>query len=316
MSDYQGRTDVEFYAAEGSTTFLMSCRPCNGTGKQFWHLLSDLRVWDWTGSNCEVCQGRGIARFESPDVPVSHAPCHGTGRRRYRPRQTDQYQGDVVALSSYCHDCRGFGIVSLSGEITCLTSPKATTDRETATKENIRIYGLLFPLPVLPVEIPIEILQWQEHYEGFVTPCRYCDATGQEPLQINGQRDIVEFSPTLCRKCCGTKVLRTSSGSEPPVLHVDCMGTGRGFGLSKREQIAKHYRQDYAAMEAMRGFKEQGVGGATIDSDDAVVLDAMYPDDEDVYLAEPCPGCSGMGLMAYERTFQQPNRLTTMYPRF
>lgn len=299
MTDFHGKTPLTFVAAEGPKTFLMSCRPCEGTGKRFWHLLSDLSVWTWHRGDrkCDVCEGRGVVRFESPDVPIEHGACHGTGRMRLESSPAAIAYGYPKIYSTWCRGCYGYGILSLSGKIINLT---ARSSHEGSIESLYEQFGSMPPVPIVPVSSEVVVLRRPEAYEGFITPCRFCDGTGKDPSWISPGLRVVDWGlPGSCRICRGTKTIRLSTESMP-IIHRQCRGTGRRqFGDKPLPEVmAERYRTDPHGQESMRQLKVKGVGGATEDSDDSVVLAALFTEEEHYhYHVAPCLDCNGVGLI-------------------
>jgi hypothetical protein len=119
MSDYYGKTDVEFFAIEGPQEFITSCRYCEGTGKEPDCLAEDLSVLRWLPSPCTVCRGLGVLRLASPELPITHALCKGTGREIMRLNLIDQSHLPeewrvCSTVCSPCTWCQGLGMLEIS----------------------------------------------------------------------------------------------------------------------------------------------------------------------------------------------------------
>ena len=79
------------------TTKLVKCAYCNGSGKDYYELLSENSV-------CLVCKGLGSVELEEPSIKCVF--CSGTGKNPL---------GSRVA----CIVCQGKGMVHSSGNIIC-----------------------------------------------------------------------------------------------------------------------------------------------------------------------------------------------------
>ncbi len=92
------------------------CGFCDGSGKDPFHVLSDL-------STCQVCGGTGQVYIEGPAIPCAF--CRGTGAY-HTARITCTVcggKGMVTALegpTTQCPECQGTGTATGSG-LPCLT---------------------------------------------------------------------------------------------------------------------------------------------------------------------------------------------------
>lgn len=103
VGEYRGLTDVEFIQVIDGQSFVVRCRYCGGTGRDPTGIANDLSVTLFLDRPCDRCQGKGMLRLASPDIPINCGPCHGTGRSAGSPH--------------HCSSCTGFGVVSLTGTI-------------------------------------------------------------------------------------------------------------------------------------------------------------------------------------------------------
>jgi len=109
MSEYTSVTRVTFIQVIGNKSFVISCRYCDGNGRQPGQMLGDGKVVNWRDRACEVCSGKGMLRVESDDIPTNCGPCFGHGRRR----------GSNFGAEK-CRTCSGVGVLSVTGDIKVL----------------------------------------------------------------------------------------------------------------------------------------------------------------------------------------------------
>jgi len=103
----------------GDDIYIVKCGFCNGTGiehkmKQNEHgfyIVHDIP----RGVPCGICHSRGLLKIKSDDIPIVHNYCSGTGHGPLRSYRDYVEYKDVV-----CYDCRGSGVISLTGNIEIL----------------------------------------------------------------------------------------------------------------------------------------------------------------------------------------------------
>jgi hypothetical protein len=109
--DHKGLTDVEFIQVIDGQSFVIRCRYCNATGRRPRFMNpDDLEVTEFSDIRCDVCNGKGMLRLKSPDIPVNCGPCQGTGRMK-------SFLSSTMWSSITCSYCRGFGILALTGSV-------------------------------------------------------------------------------------------------------------------------------------------------------------------------------------------------------
>jgi DnaJ-class molecular chaperone len=93
-------------------SFMIRCNFCEGRGVQPGGMdYSNWKITRWSeGSACPTCDGKGVLRVESPDIPVYDGICHGTGHRQ------------TSSSNAYgrCEKCNGIGVRSLTGVLKVL----------------------------------------------------------------------------------------------------------------------------------------------------------------------------------------------------
>jgi DnaJ-class molecular chaperone len=87
-------------------SYVINCGFCGGHGFVP-DCMDDWKITAWSGSQCPVCDGKGVLRVESPDIPVYHLSCRGTGH----------LGEDEPDLLQKCTTCHGVGVMSLSGQL-------------------------------------------------------------------------------------------------------------------------------------------------------------------------------------------------------
>jgi hypothetical protein len=118
--DYKGLGDVEFVQVIDGQSFVIRCRFCDASGRKPFNIdKNDRSIIDFYPTSCPICEGKGMIRLKSPDIPCNCGPCQGTGREP-RPRHdhlpsSDKYQ---QFGAKECGICKGYGILSVTGHVT------------------------------------------------------------------------------------------------------------------------------------------------------------------------------------------------------
>jgi DnaJ-class molecular chaperone len=105
-------TQVTIIQTISPTSFMIRCNFCEGRGVKPNKMdYSRWKVTDWyEGSACSICNGKGVLRVDSPDIPVYDGVCHGTGH--------GLTYNSTAGLR--CDKCGGVGVRSLTGELKVL----------------------------------------------------------------------------------------------------------------------------------------------------------------------------------------------------
>jgi DnaJ-class molecular chaperone len=80
MSDYRHYTKVTFIQVIAEKSFVVSCRPCNGSGHEPKRVHKSGRILRLSDDKCKTCNARGMLRIESDDIPTNCGVCNGSGR--------------------------------------------------------------------------------------------------------------------------------------------------------------------------------------------------------------------------------------------
>jgi len=110
----------------GPDSYIIPCAYCEGKGREPGDMGADVpnkkgyfypsRVYSWYVSSCPICDGKGVLRIKTQDIPIKDARCEGTGKD---PSCWRQYESHHPSARK-CTTCNGIGARSLTGKLEVL----------------------------------------------------------------------------------------------------------------------------------------------------------------------------------------------------